>query len=73
MSLVRNIHNNISRSDMVKALVNYANIHKIKVLAEGIETVEELNEVKKLGIHYVQGYYFAKPQKDLNNLIIENV
>lgn len=34
---------------------------KIKLLAEKIETEEELNEAKALGFQYFQGYYFSRP------------
>ncbi len=30
------------------------------VLAEGVETLEELNCLKKLGCYQYQGYYFNK-------------
>ncbi|WP_223702653.1 EAL domain-containing protein [Sutcliffiella deserti] len=33
----------------------------IKVLAEGIERVEELEYCRKIGIRYAQGYYIGKP------------
>ncbi|MCC7381986.1 MAG: EAL domain-containing protein [Deltaproteobacteria bacterium] len=32
-----------------------------KVVAEGIETVEELNAAREAGAHYGQGYYIARP------------
>jgi c-di-GMP-related signal transduction protein len=32
-----------------------------KLLAEKVETREEFEHCKKLGFHYFQGYYFAKP------------
>ncbi|MBU5453885.1 EAL and HDOD domain-containing protein [Caproiciproducens sp. MSJ-32] len=35
--------------------------HNIKMLAEKIENIEALNEAKKLGFHYFQGYYYSKP------------
>lgn len=38
----------------------------IKMLAEKIETKEDLNEAKALGFDYFQGYYFSKP------IVLEN-
>lgn len=32
-----------------------------KIVAEGIETKEQLDEMEKLGIDYIQGYYFSRP------------
>lgn len=34
---------------------------KLKIVAEGIETEEQFNIMSKLGIDYIQGYYFSKP------------
>ena len=33
----------------------------MKVIAEGVETVEQLEMVHRSGGHLVQGYYFARP------------
>ena len=33
----------------------------LKVVAEGIETQEQLQEMLRLKIDYVQGYFFSKP------------
>lgn len=34
---------------------------RLKIVAEGIETKEQYDTMKELGIHYIQGYYFSKP------------
>ncbi|MBQ9608533.1 MAG: EAL domain-containing protein [Lachnospiraceae bacterium] len=34
---------------------------KLKIVSEGIETKEMLDTMEKLGINYIQGYYFSKP------------
>jgi EAL domain-containing protein (putative c-di-GMP-specific phosphodiesterase class I) len=33
----------------------------LSVVAEGIETIEQLNQLKSLQCEYGQGYLFAKP------------
>lgn len=41
-------------TDMIQGL-------ELKVVAEGVETAEQLRELERLGIDYIQGYYFSKP------------
>jgi EAL domain-containing protein (putative c-di-GMP-specific phosphodiesterase class I) len=31
------------------------------VVAEGVETAEQANQLKSLGCKYAQGYFFSKP------------
>lgn len=33
----------------------------LKSLAEGVETKEQYEQIKQLGIEYTQGFYFSKP------------
>ena len=46
---------------------------KLKIVAEGIETEEQFNIMSKLGIDYIQGYYFSKPlsEKDFTKFVEE--
>ena len=33
----------------------------LRLVAEGVETVEQLNLLRQMGCQLAQGYYFAKP------------
>lgn len=46
---------------VVEAIVSLSHHLKMKVVAEGVETEEQLNFLKKQKCHEVQGYYLAKP------------
>ena len=46
--------------DLVKALEHYS---KKGIIAEGVETEEELRVTKELGINLVQGFLLGKPEK----------
>ncbi|MEG2773802.1 MAG: EAL domain-containing protein [Acetivibrio sp.] len=65
ISMVRDIHLSQSKQKLVLSIIEYCHENKIKVIAEGIETKEELDEVVKLGTDYIQGYYLAKPSFEL--------
>jgi diguanylate cyclase (GGDEF)-like protein/PAS domain S-box-containing protein len=46
---------------IVKTIVNLAQNLKFKTVAEGIETVDQLQSLQALDCLYGQGYYFSKP------------
>ena len=33
----------------------------LKMVAEGVETEEQMQGIKDLGIDYIQGFYYSKP------------
>jgi EAL domain-containing protein (putative c-di-GMP-specific phosphodiesterase class I)/DNA-binding response OmpR family regulator len=53
------------KQDLVKMLVSLAGRIGAKTLAEGIETVEEYEACRVLGIDLLQGYFFAHPQAQI--------
>jgi len=61
ISLTRNIDTDHARQALASALVQFADEMEITIVAEGIETPEELAELVQLGVHYGQGFYLAKP------------
>lgn len=48
---------------VLQATMNMIHEMNLKVVAEGVETAEQLMEFQKIGIDYIQGFYFAKPLK----------
>jgi diguanylate cyclase len=46
---------------LVKAIIAMAHELSLEVVAEGVETKEQLKMLQGLGCDYVQGYYLAKP------------
>ncbi|MCX7717966.1 MAG: EAL domain-containing protein [Candidatus Sumerlaeaceae bacterium] len=47
--------------EIVKTIVALARNLKVKVVAEGIETREHLEQVKAFNCNYAQGYFFSPP------------
>ena len=48
--------------EIVRTIVNLARSLKMRVVAEGVETSEQLQKIRELQCDYGQGYLFAKPQ-----------
>ncbi|MBQ8139694.1 MAG: EAL domain-containing protein [Lachnospiraceae bacterium] len=59
--LISNIQNDRNKQMFVKTLIEFAKDANIQVLAEGVETSEELKCVIELGVGLIQGYYTARP------------
>lgn len=64
-SLIQNIHENVEQQQLVTLIIDYAKQSFTKVIAEGIETVQELTFIREKGVHFGQGYALGKPQKDV--------
>jgi len=61
LSLVRHVDTDPARQAMVAGMAHFARNSGCELIAEGIETEEELNELIRLGINLGQGYLFGKP------------
>lgn len=46
---------------VLEAAVNMIHEMNLKAVSEGVETAQQLAELKKIGIDYIQGFYFSKP------------
>jgi EAL domain-containing protein (putative c-di-GMP-specific phosphodiesterase class I)/GGDEF domain-containing protein len=53
--------NKVAIAELVRFFIGYAHRLGKTVIAEGVETEEQLNILKKLKCDEVQGYYFSKP------------
>jgi diguanylate cyclase (GGDEF)-like protein len=49
-------------SEIVRTIITLAKNLEMEVIAEGVETVEQLEQLRELGCRYAQGYLFSKPQ-----------
>ena len=68
IELVRNIHLSKSKQSMMKLFVEYCDEMGLKLIAEGIETQEELECICNLHVHYGQGYYLGLPDCKFNGV-----
>jgi EAL domain-containing protein (putative c-di-GMP-specific phosphodiesterase class I) len=62
MQLIRHIDKNPAKQFIVEKTIEQCELQGTRVLAEGIETKEELDYLTSVGIQFLQGYYFARPE-----------
>ena len=61
MVFVRNIEHSEKDSRLVELILDIASNLKVPVVAEGVETENQLQMLRRMGCALVQGYYFSKP------------
>ena len=61
ISIVRDVDKDINKQQIISNIVNYAHKRDMMIVAEGLETAEELTKVLDLGVDLLQGYYLARP------------
>lgn len=56
---------------VIEAVMQMIRGMNLKTISEGIETKEQLEMMEKLGMDYIQGYYFSRPvsEKDFVNYV----
>ena len=72
MVFVRNAHKNHD-TKIVEFIIDIAKYLNVPVIAEGVETKEQVESLKNLGCDIIQGYYFSKPipSNEFEKFIIE--
>jgi len=69
MSLIKSLSNSSFSRSVVNHLIELSRSKRAAVVAEGVETKEDLKLVEEMNIHLIQGFYFAKPTKKLLKVI----
>jgi EAL domain-containing protein (putative c-di-GMP-specific phosphodiesterase class I) len=57
-SLIKMLESEIGKNTL-KELISHANSMELSIIFEGVESLEQLEQAKELGLHYVQGFYFS--------------
>ena len=60
-SFVKRIGIDSESEEIVRAITTLAHNLNMTVVAEGVETFEQMIQLKEMGAEYGQGYFFAKP------------
>ncbi len=74
-SFIANLEKDSSDQAMIVTILNMAKIFNLKVVAEGVETAEQLSFLHENNCHIFQGYYFSKPliDDDFENFYKANI
>ena len=68
MDLIRNIDQDSFKQSMVKALAEICNNTGIQMIAEGVESKEELKALIRMDVMGAQGFFLQKPVPDFSGL-----
>ncbi|MBS4099517.1 MAG: EAL domain-containing protein [Sulfuricella sp.] len=60
-SFVRDVVSDQQDAELVRAIIGMAHGFKLKVVAEGVESVEQLEFLRQNGCDIIQGYWLARP------------
>ncbi|CAG7627820.1 hypothetical protein PAESOLCIP111_02956 [Paenibacillus solanacearum] len=60
-SFIRDIHQNKESHAIVRAILSLAQTLNLNVIAEGVESTEQVAVLSEGGCHQAQGYLFSKP------------
>lgn len=60
-SFIHDVTRREDRAAITRAIIALAKQLHLKVLAEGVETAEELEFLEQAGCDEVQGFYFSRP------------
>jgi EAL domain-containing protein (putative c-di-GMP-specific phosphodiesterase class I)/GGDEF domain-containing protein len=67
-SLIQDIHLDKMKETILETFVSFARKMSIRIIAEGIESWEELKKLSQMGVHYGQGYLLGRPAPQLSPL-----
>ena len=73
IDLIKNIDKDETKQFLCKAMVDFCRNAGILLIAEGIETGEELKTLVKLNVDFGQGYFLGAPQQEFINIAPEKI
>lgn len=71
-SFVHDIQNSENEACIVNAIVAMAHGLKLNIVAEGVETASQLEYLKSLGCHEIQGFFFGKARPADETILLIN-
>jgi PAS domain S-box-containing protein len=63
-AFIANVDSDVENLEVVRAIIVLAHNLALKVVAEGTETEQEVEQLKQLNCEMAQGYFFSRPAAD---------
>lgn len=60
-SFISNVVDNPNYTAIIKAIVTLAHNLRLELIAEGVETLDQMSLLKSIGCNFAQGYFFQHP------------
>jgi diguanylate cyclase (GGDEF)-like protein/PAS domain S-box-containing protein len=75
MSFIKEIHSNTKTKALVEGIVHLSKSLGLVTIAEGVETLEQLNALKDIKVNYIQGYLLSKPlpEEEINKNFFDKI
>jgi EAL domain-containing protein (putative c-di-GMP-specific phosphodiesterase class I) len=72
---VEGLHGGKQPWALAKAILVLAETLQLRAIAEGVETLEEVEALRRIGCEFMQGYYFARPlgEAEAGDLLVQNL
>lgn len=64
MAIVRDVHKHEYKQKLVRSMTSFASSVNARLIAEGVESFEELEILVKYGVRYIQGFLIGKPEDE---------
>ena len=68
-SFVSRLERGTTERAITEAVVHLARTLDLSVVAEGVETIEQLRQVRELGFRFIQGFYYS-PARPLSEVLL---
>ena len=74
MKFIRNAFKEKKDTRLLEMMIRLAETFRVPVIAEGVETAEQVAALKEMGCDIIQGYYFSRPLPgaDFETFMLEN-
>lgn len=70
---IKSLHSNSAIDSVVVSMIKLGKQLGMQIIAEGVETYEQLAHLEELGVHLIQGFYYAKPMpvKEFTQFVLD--